>query len=55
MHKGKMIARVYRYPHGAQKGSWGWFLQWGCIGNSGTADSMEDALEVVRVRHEKRD
>ena len=47
-----VVARTYQHDGGPSSGQWSWFLTRGGIDGSGTADSLEEALEAVRQRYQ---
>ena len=47
---GVKVARIEQFPHGPQEGLWEWAGRWDGEDNHGTADTLEEALEIVRER-----
>ena len=52
-HDGIKIARIYQFDSGPQQDLWGWFGRWSGPGNSGRAESLEEALAAVKYMHQK--
>lgn len=52
---GKPAGRIYRRDHGPQAGRWQWFGGWSGPGNSGLADSLDEALAALRVAWQSRE
>ena len=49
---GKNIGKIHQINFGPPKGKWWWALEWMTDKNSGLADTMEDALGIVKARHQ---
>jgi hypothetical protein len=49
---GVCIGRIHRFNYGPTKGKWWWTLEWMVSNNSGVCDTMEEALKVIKFRHQ---
>ena len=50
LHDGTIVARIYQHEHGPETGEWAWFGQWAGHDNSGSAVTLDEALNEVRER-----
>ncbi len=51
-YDGVCIGRIHQFGYGPIKGKWWWTLEWLTDKNSGVCDEMEEALKVIKFRHQ---
>ena len=49
---GKPVGRIHQFTYGPAKGQYWWTLEWMVSNNSGVANSMSEALGVIKARHQ---
>lgn len=52
LRNGEPVARIYRRAHGPSEGKWAYFPQWIPAPPAGDADSLAEALEIIRNLYE---
>jgi hypothetical protein len=52
---GKPIGRIHQFTYGPGKGRYWWTLEWLTSKNSGVVDTKEEALGVIKARHQNAD
>ena len=50
LRDGEIVARVYQHEHGPQAGEWSWFGHWTGYDNTGSAETLDEALNTVQER-----
>jgi hypothetical protein len=49
---GVVVGRIHQITYGPPKGKWWWALEWMTDKNSGLVDTKEDALGIIKARHQ---